>query len=291
MGIVWSVLVGTLVSATPLLLAAMGELLRENAGVLDIGIEGEMLFGAFAAVLVDHWTGSAWLGALGGVAGGALAGLLFAYFVLWLRVGSTVVGAVTNIFMLGLTSAGLKLLLNSGNQMVQVRGLPSLGPFRLTTYLAVLAVPAAALLLGRTRLGLLTRAAGHYPRAVHSVGGSVLRLRLWWIVVGAALSGLGGAALSIGYLNTFTDNITAGRGFVALAAVFFGRWQPVPAALGCLLFAFVDALQLQLQIARVGVPSDFLVLLPYAATIVVVALFTGRTGPPRTLGETLEEQP
>lgn len=289
MSIFGAILTATLISATPLLFAAMGEVLRQSAGVLDIGLEGEMLAGAFAAVLAVQLTGSPLAGAAAGAIGGALTGLLFALFVLRLRSDAIVVGAMVNILLVGLTSTGLRLLLSPGATMLQVKGLPILGGYPATTYAAILLVPVTAWLLGRTRLGLLTRAAGHYPAAVQSLGESVARLRLLWITVGAALAGIGGASLSIGYLNTFADNVTAGRGFVALAAVFFGRWQPIPVAVGCLLFAFFDALQLQFQIVGIGIPSDFLLVLPYAATIVIVAFLNNRVGAPRTLGETLAE--
>ncbi|WP_420112348.1 ABC transporter permease [Pseudactinotalea sp.] len=245
--------------AAPLLLAALGELVSERAGVINIGLDGMMLGGAFTGFLGVHASGSPVVGLLTGIAGGLLIGAIMALFAVSLGGDQIVVGVAINLLVGGATLFLFRLLFSGQPQTERMSvwsvpflsDIPVIGPILFTqlpiVYVALLLVPSVALLLTRTRLGLRIRATGELPVAVTAAGGNPQRTQWLAVLTCAALAGLGGAFLSVVQLGLFRENMTAGRGFLALAAVVFGRWRPVGVLLACLVFGFTDALQLRLQ--------------------------------------------
>ncbi|MHC4473963.1 MAG: ABC transporter permease, partial [Planctomycetota bacterium] len=269
--------------------AALGGLCSERGGVVNIALEGLILTGAFAAAAVTLATGSPVLGLVGGVAAGALAGLVHGAACIWLRVDHVVSGIAVNL----LADAGTILLLTTlygskgGTPQLGDRALASLGPFSPVTLLAFAAIPLVWWLLYRTRWGLRLRACGENPEAADAVGISVDRYRLSGVVVSGALAGLAGVYLAMS-AGSFTKHMAAGRGYIALAALVFGRWRPLPVALGCLLFALGQGLQDTLEI-DFEIPGQLAKMLPYALTLAVLAagpLLRRRraSGPPAALG-------
>ena len=267
---------------TPLALAAMGGVVSERAGVINIGLEAMLLAGAFGGVAGAQATGSLATGAVAGIALGALVGLLHAVLTQALRVPHILSGVGLNLAALGLSTYALRL---SGEGGIEA---PGLLPTEATIAVAVLVVAATWFVLARTPLGLRLRACGENPLAALGAGVALGPIRYGAVTASGALAGLGGVALALGGLGTFTENMTAGRGYIALAAVIFGRWHPLGAAAAALLFGLGDALQLSLQTAGLSrvIPPDFLALLPYVLTLAALAGFAGRSGAPAALGRT-----
>lgn len=262
----------------PLAFAAMGGVLSERAGVINIALEGMMLSGAYAAISAAAATGSAIIGLIAGVVVGALVGLLHAVLTLALRVPHILSGVGINLGVLGLTT----FLLNArGGDLETSAKIP--GEF--FAPLAAVAVLLVWFTLYFTPLGLRLRACGESPQAARSAGVSVGKIRYGAVALSGALAGLGGVALALPGLGTFTQNMTAGRGYIALAAVIFGRWHPLGAAAAALFFGLGDALQLYLQTQGSPIPPDFLTLLPYVLTLAALAGFSGRSAVPAALGE------
>jgi simple sugar transport system permease protein len=296
--IVLAFLVQTLRIAIPYLFAAAGGVLSERAGIIALTLEGWMLTGAFTAVIGTHYSGSPWLGLLCGVAGGVLAALLHAVACIRYRADQVVVGIAINLMAVGITRFFLRLAFDSSSNSPRVAGLELVtaeggGDTGLLASLANPLVPlgVGALafvwwLLYRTPFGLRLRAVGEKPEAAASLGIVVHRVR-WIAVLGAgALAALGGSYLALEQ-HQFTDSMTAGRGFIALAAVIFGKWEPRRVALACLLFAAAETLQIQLQGLQL-IPSQFVEMIPYVLTIVAVAGVVGRATPPSALGKASE---
>jgi simple sugar transport system permease protein len=290
-------LAATVRFAAPILLAALGETIVERAGVLNIGIEGMMLLGAWAAFLGAHALGVTALGVLLGVVLGCISGLLLAYLCVTRKAHQIVVGITINLFALGLTSFVYRQLFSTS--------LPSISPFKAVkipllgdvpivgeilfrqtglVYLAFLLVPATALLLKHTQFGLALSAAGEMPAAVDASGISVEKVRYGAAIIAGGFAGLAGAALSVGQLSQFSDNLTAGRGFFALAVVLLGRWEPVKVMGATFLFAFAEALALRLQF-NLGIPHQFLKMLPFVVAILLMAGIFGRPRAPSALAE------
>jgi simple sugar transport system permease protein len=276
----------TLRIATPLLLAALGGLLSERAGTFAVGVEGMMLAGAFGGALAMLGSGSAPLGFLAAGFAGALVGCVIALATARFRADQMVAGLAVNILVLGLTSFLLRGLFGGRTPVIRltppapwpIPGLseiPLLGPalFRqpLMVYLAFLAVLPLAWFLRRTRAGLVLRAVGENPEAAFAAGSDPIRLRMLAIIAGGALAGLGGAVLALQEVGTFTDGMTNGRGFIALAAILVGRWTPLGAMAGCLLFGFVAALELRAQGWGLPVSSYVLQMAPYLIALAVLA--------------------
>jgi simple sugar transport system permease protein len=268
--------------ATPLVFAAMGGLLSERSGVMNIALEGMMLIGAFFSVAGTYWTGSPWLGVLFGIACSAVAGLVHAFWCITLRGNQIVAGTAINLIAAGLTAFLIQLIWGRAGGSDTVEKLPNVfGGVNILIVLAFAVVPLVHVYLFRTRQGLHTMASGESPQAAESVGINVTRNRYIAVVTSGALAGLGGAFLSIGNLSYFTLDMTAGRGFIALAAVIIGGWTPFGAAAAALLFGAAQAVQIQAQ-ATPGFPisSDLLVALPYLLTLIAVTgLIRGSTGP------------
>jgi simple sugar transport system permease protein len=275
----------TLIKATPLIYAALGGVLSERSGVVNIGLEGILTAGAFVSVVVSGATGSALLGALAGVAAGALLATILAFAATRLGVDQIVAGTGLNIVALGGAAYGLVLIYGQPGASHEV---PNLGPPG-EAMLIILAFILTALLwfaLFRTPWGLRVRACGENPRAAEIAGIDALTTRFWAVVIGGAIAALGGVYLSLAELDLYSDGMTAGRGYIALAAVIFGRWNPWGALGAAIFFGFFAALQYSLQ--RAGIPSELMQALPYLAALVALAGFAGRVRAPAADGVPFE---
>jgi ABC-type uncharacterized transport system permease subunit len=285
----------TLLLATPLLLAALGELVCERAGVLNIGVEGLMLTGALAAMLGSWWSGSPWLGLAAGCIAAAVLGACFAFWIVGLDADQIVTGAALNVLAVGATGVVYRAVFGATGAALTVTTFapvvapasPLLAPLRqpAPVYLALLLVPLAWLVLFRTRLGLELRAVGEAPHEAEQLGLAVDRVRTAAILIGAVLAGAAGATLSLAYSNTFVEGMTAGRGFIALAIVVFGRWTPLGVLAGALVFGAASAGQFQLQAAGVAVSYHLLLLTPYVVTLALLALGTRSHAAPQALAQ------
>ncbi|TPM07056.1 ABC transporter permease [Mesorhizobium sp. B2-3-11] len=284
--------------ATPIIFASVGEVISERAGVLNIGLEGTMLLGAFTGFATVYATGNLPLGFLAAGAAGALAGLLFALFAITIKANQIIVGAALNLLGLGLTSFLFRTYLvqtGQGVQIVPAMDVPLLSQipyfgtplFRqnIVVYSTILVALGAYFLLFRTSFGLTLRAVGEHPKAVDVGGRSVALYRYAAVLIGCSLAGLGGAYLTLAHANQFVEGMTSGRGFIALAVVVFARWSPIGAFFVSLLFGMFYALQLQLQAEpSIHIPYQVLQAMPYLATIVALLLVRNRTDTPATLG-------
>lgn len=285
----------TLLAATPLLLAAIGEVFTERAGVINIGLEGLLLGGALASVLVSTVTGSPWLGLGAAILAGLSGAALFALFGIALRRDQVIVGTTINFLALGLTGVLYRAWLGEGASPPRAPTLPRVvgeGGTALhgLVFFVLLLVPLAHRLLFRTRLGLTLRAAGEIPAAAVAGGAAIVRLRVVTTLVAGALAGAGGATLAIGMGDTFTEGITGGRGFIALAIVVFGRWTVWGALFASLLFAAADVAQARLQAAGVfAVPYPVFLAVPYLLTLAALAVRGSRVRAPAALGEPFEQ--
>ena len=296
---VWSAIIAaTLRLATPLIFAAMGGILSERSGVIALGLEGMMLMGAFFGIFGSDLLGSWFLGLLTGVAAGALLGLVHAFVSIHLRADQVVSGTAVNILALGIT--GYVFIYHYGTQGTpgQVSRVPDLtiplvdeipfvgdaiGRMSWLTLLALVLVPVLTVYLFRTRSGLRLRSVGEKPRAADSLGLPVLRTRYLAVVASGALAAIGGVYLSVALLGSFNENMTAGRGFIALAAVIFGSWRPLGALAGALLFGASSVLAQRLPVFSESTAVLFEAL-PYVLTLVVVAGVIGRSRPPAAIG-------
>jgi simple sugar transport system permease protein len=299
-------LVSSLVRATPIALAALSGIWCERAGVVNIGIEGMMLAGAFLAVVFASVSRSLFVGVLGGVLFGVLLGALHAVLAIRYRVNQVISGTGIIILALGLTSYLQRAVLNRYpelNQPGPVIGalsipglwrLPVLGPLVFNQspliYVLLLLMLLTGLIMYRTRWGLRVRSVGEHPRAADTLGINVYGIRYLSVMIGGAIAGLAGAYISIGSAGRFNEGMTAGKGFLGLAAMIFGNWDPGGALVGSLIFGFFDSWQEKLAILQVGVPPDLLGMAPYLATMIVLAGFVGRVRMPAADGEPYEKQ-
>ena len=288
--IVLTFLLQTVRIAIPYLFAASGGVVAERAGVVSLTLEGFMLSGAFCATLGSHYSGSAWVGVLCGVAGGVVMGLLHAIASIRFKADQIVVGIAINLLVVGLTRFFLHLAFDSSSNSPRVAGFGGenawSGVMALVSnplvWVGLVLVPVMGWLMYRTPLGLRIRAVGEHPVAAESVGVPVPRVRYLAVTLSGVLAALGGVYLALDQ-HQFTDQMTAGRGYVALAAVIFGRWDPVRAGIACLFFAAAETLQIQLQSLQ-AIPSQFVSMIPYLLTIVALAGLVGRSVPPAALG-------
>ncbi|TDP91393.1 simple sugar transport system permease protein [Leucobacter luti] len=288
-----SIINSTLLLAVPLVLAALGGAIHRRAGVVNIGLEGQMLVGAFSGIIASTATGSWLVGILVGGIGGALAGLVMSLVITRLSANEIIVGLGFNIVALGIVGFTLRAVYGVSGTLrfpdqprlprITIPGLdevPILGAIfsgkDVLFWFAVLLVPFLAWAFANARWGIRTRATGVSESATASLGVRTLGLRDAAGTIAGMLAGLGGVALALGVSGLFNENMIAGRGFVALAAFYFGRSRPLPTALACLLFSFFDALQIRLQTSG-GFPSDLIQTLPYIAVVAVLA-WAGYTG-------------
>jgi len=271
----------TLIKATPLIYAALGGVLSERSGVVNIGLEGILVAGAFTSVAVSFWTGMPIVGAAGGVIAGAALAAILAFAATRLGVDQIVAGTGLNIVALGGAAYGLVVIFGQPGASREVANLGRTGEAVLIVLAFVLAA-ALWYMLFRTPWGLRVRACGENPSAAETAGIDALRTRFWAVVTGGAIAALGGVYLSLAELDLYSDGMTAGRGFIALAAVIFGRWNPLGALGAALFFGFFAALQYTLQ--RSGIPSEIMQALPYLAALVALAGFAGRVRAPAADG-------
>jgi len=292
----------TVTRSVPITLGAIAGILCERSGVINIAIEGQLLGGAFAGSVIGSLYGP-WAGVLGAMAMGVALSALLAVFAIRFRVDQVIVGFAINFFSLGLTSFLSQRVLTPHPEYNIVKpftpyaipllsDIPVLGVALFTqtyfVYVSVIAVVLSTWFLYRTRWGLRTRAIGEYPQAAGTLGVDVIRLRYRNVWVAGAIAGLGGAWWPIGTVGRFDQNITSGRGFIALAAVIFGRWHPVGALTAALVFGLAEAIQLKMSNLDTGIPSEFLLMAPYIVTLIVVAGFVGRSRAPKAAGQVYE---
>jgi ABC-type uncharacterized transport system permease subunit len=280
-------LASTLRVSTPLIFAALGGMFSERSGVINIALEGMMLIGAFGAAVGTLVTHSPWLGAACGMCAGLVLAAIYALFVIRLRADQIVAGTAINMLAMGLTPFLCKILydVTGSTPAIPIGERFRSAPLYLGWALAV----SCWLWMKYTPSGLWVNFAGEHPEALDAAGVRVNRVRWVAVLVSGALTGMGGASLSIFLSSSFSRNMTAGRGFMALAALIFGKWRPLPTALACLLFGFADALQIRLQ--GVGsIPVQFIQILPYLVTILVLAGFVGRSRPPKAIGTPFQKR-
>jgi ABC-type uncharacterized transport system permease subunit len=298
---VTALLVGTIGLSVPLIFGALGGVLSERVGVVNIAIEGQLLAGAFTSAVIASVTGQPMLGLVGAMVAGTLVSFVLAAFSIKYIVDQTIVGVVLNVLVLGLTNFLYSKVLSPNAELLNspprfdrieiplLSQIPILGPvlFRQTiiVYIMYVAVAAVYFALFHTKWGLRVRSVGEHPQAADTVGINVNGTRFWTVSLAGALAGLGGAFLTLGSVGAFNKEMTAGAGFIALAAVIFGRWDPIRATLAALLFGFASNLQNVLGIIGSPVPSEFMLMLPYLVTIFAVAGVVGQVRGPAAAGK------
>ena len=301
-----AVLIGVLASsirlATPYLYAAIGEAFGQRSGVLNLGVEGQMLLGAFAAFYVTFTTDNLWLGILAAVVVGAAMGLAMAFVSINLQAEQGISGIGFYLFGLGMSDLLFQKLLGtvetvSGFSPIYIpmlSDIPALGEIffsqNILVYGAFALVPIAWFVLNKTTLGLKIRAVGENPQAADSLGVSVSAVRYFTVTLGGVMSGVAGASLSIALLNVFQQGMTAGLGFIAVALVYFGGWRPWGVLLGALLFSIVNSLQLWVQVLGIPIPSDVAVMMPYVLTILALVVTVQRVRSPSALTKPFERE-
>ncbi|HEV7771905.1 MAG TPA: ABC transporter permease [Conexibacter sp.] len=293
-----ALLVDAIAAATPLIFVALGGLLAERAGVMSVSLEGYMLVGAFAAVAVSHTHGQ-WAGLLAAAVAGTTLALAHAYLCIGARLNQIVSGLALNLFALGITGFVNSLVFGEGRTGTQVPAfsalripgladIPLIGPAlfdqTLFTYAIFPLLAAIVIYLRRTRSGLALHAVGEHPAAADARGIPVNRVRYAATAVSGLLAGVGGAALSIGLVSSFVENMTQGRGYIALAAVVFAGWRPLLAVAACLLFGVADAAQVWANVLNVDVPFELLATAPYVVTVVALVILGRRGRHPAALG-------
>ncbi len=282
-------LVASIRMTIPLLYVALGGLISEKSGVFALGLEGMMLTGCLAGFMGDYIIGNPWMGLLIALLAGAFIGLIYAFITVTLGADQIIASLAINLMAFGLTGSVFRGYFGATVSQLQATGLqaihipflsdiPVIGPVLfnhiLPVYLALILVFVLHFVFYRTTWGLKLRAVGEKPRAADSLGVSVNRIRFLSVVISGALAGVGGAVLSVGYLNTFLDGMSAGRGYLAFSAIMFGNWSPFGILLACFIFGSSYAASLRLQALNVGLPFQFLNMLPYVITL--IALFAVR---------------
>lgn len=301
-----AIIASTLRLATPLIFASIGGVFTERSGVVNIALEGIMIMGAFFAILTMQFINNPWAGVLVAMLVGILTSLILGVLAIHLRANQVVAGVAINLLAASLAAYLLEMVWHRSGQTDTVanalttnpfkflEGIPVLGalfqgltPF---VYLAFITVAVAYYVLFKTPFGLRVRAVGEHPKAADTVGINVYKVRYICVMISGALAGLAGSALSLGTVNLFREGMTSGKGFIALAAMIFGKWHPVGAFLACLFFGLAEAIQIQAaSLGLVGVPSEFLQMLPYVATILALAGVVGKATAPKASGEPYEK--
>ncbi|MFV8256540.1 ABC transporter permease [Bdellovibrio bacteriovorus] len=275
----------TLRLATPLVFASMGGLMSERSGVVNVALEGFMLIGAFAGAIAGQYFASAWMGWGFALLAGLAIGAVYALFVIELKADQIITGMAVNLFVMGFIPFVTKILYSStgSTPALLVEDRFTFEPL----LLAGLLVVAISLWMFRTRSGLWVLFAGENPEALTASGVSVRKVRWSAVTLSGAFAAMGGASLSLFLASSYSPMMTGGRGFMALAALIFGKWKPVPAFAACLLFAFADAVQIRLQGVQIGgveIPVQFVQILPYIVTVIALAGFIGKSRAPKALG-------
>src|ERR1051326_2565054 len=279
--------------ATPLIFAALGGVFSERSGVINIALEGLMLAGAFTAPSITYYAGSPWVGLFAAILAGAAIAMLHAVACIRFKADQVVSGTAINILLTGIPA------LLSGAFFLSSGSTPQIPEGHLIPYTPVVVafalVPITWYVLNRTPFGLRLRAVGENPEAADAAGVSVPLMRYTGVLLSGALAGIGGAYLSIGQSSLFTRNMTSGRGFIALAALIFGKWRPVQTMLACLLFGLTEAISIQMQgVVKLpsgeDIPVQFIQMVPYVVTIVVLAGFIGQSRAPKALGTPYQKE-
>ncbi len=282
----------------PIIFAAVGGVIAERSGVFNIALEGCILGGAFGAAVGAYMTGSPVGGLMLGVFVASMAGLILAGLAVGLAINQLVAGIAINILMVGMTSYLARLIMGAeatqtlpGFSSMPIPGLsaiPLLGPVLFQadalTYLMYILVPLLWWMVYKTPWGLNLRAIGDYPVAADSAGINVSKVRVYAVVASCAMAGLGGCYLVLSHVFVFTENMSSGKGFIALAALILGRWNPVGALLACLFFGMSDALQLRMQFGHPDVPYQLFSMVPFIASLVALIIFAGKVRPPAAIG-------
>ena len=295
----------SLVRATPIALAALCGVISERSAVINIGIEGIMLISAQLAVVTASVTGNLYAGLIAAIVAGGLVAALHAYLVIRFKVDQIVSGVAINIFGAGLTSFLSSRFLEKNTDLLNNSGvfpvisipvlskIPILGPMffenNIVVYLMLLLIIVMHIVLFYTPWGLRTRAVGEHPKAADTLGVNVYFVRYINVILGGMIAGLGGAYFTIGSVGRFDEIMTAGKGFIGLAAMIFGKWNPIGAFTSSLIFGFADSLQVRLQILRVPIPSEFLLMAPYIVTMIILTGVVGRAIPPAADGQPYEK--
>ncbi len=299
-GVLGGILISMIRLATPFLYAAVGETFAQTSGVVNLGVDGIMLLSAYGAFYVALNTGNLWLALLTAAAIGLLMGLLMSFISVTLKAEQGISGIGLYMFGLGMSSLLFKITIGTvktidGFQPVKIPllgNIPGVGPILFThslpVYGAFLLVPIAWWVLDKTTLGLKIKSVGQNPAAADSLGINVDRIRYFSVCLGAVLAGLAGASLSTALVDLFQDNLTAGQGFIAVALVYFGGWNPWGVLGGALLFSVVNSIQLWMQVLGVKIPSDVAVMLPYLLTIAALTVTVNRVRQPAALNKPFE---
>lgn len=286
--------------ATPILLVALAELYSERAGLVNIGLDGIMSIGALIGFLFGYMTGNPFVGILAGAMTGIAVNMIYAFCTVTLCAEQIVYGMAINIFAPALASFIYRAYFSDTSTVVQgvsmkaaaiplLSKLPIVGDLffnhSVLVYFAYLLVPLTAVFLNKTKAGLNFRAVGEYPKAAETLGVNVIRQKYLASIICGALAGTGGAYLTLCYTSTYSEGIVAGRGFIALSAVIFGRWTPGGVLLACLLFGFCDAIQIRLQLLSPGTPYQLLQMIPYICTLIALIVFGIRKNGPKANGQ------
>jgi simple sugar transport system permease protein len=295
----------TLVLALPIILGGMGGIMSERVGVVNIAIEGQLLTGAFLAAVIGSITGSLWIGVLAAMIGAALLSTILASLSIKYLVDQIIIGVLLNVLVIGVTNFLHSQVISQNNADLNFPGtfnrieipilsqLPIIGDAFFNqgaiVYLTFLIVPALWFVLFRTKLGLRARAVGEHPLAADTVGINVGRTRFWWVTIGGAVAGLGGAAITVGNVGAFGREMTGGLGFIALAVVILGRWQPLYVSISALLFGFAIIMRIWSNQINPIIPVDFITMVPYLVTLIAVAGFAGRVRGPAATGKPYEK--
>lgn len=300
MDFIFQLLLSTIRMATPILIVALAELYSERAGLVNIGLDGIMSFGALIGFVVGIHTQNPWMGVLAGAIGGILVNMIYAFCTVTLCAEQIVYGMAINIFAPALASFIYKMSFADTSVLIQgvtmktmpipvLCDIPLLGElfFNHTplVYFVYLMTPFTAVFLNKTKAGLNFKAVGEFPKAAESLGIHVVRQKYLASAICGALAGIGGAYLTICYTNTYSEGIVSGRGFIALSAVIFGRWLPGGVLASCLLFGFCDALQIRLQLVAPQIPYQFLQMIPYLCTLFALIVFGIKKSGPKANGQ------
>ncbi len=302
--VIIALIAATLRMATPLIFAGIGGVFSEKSGVVNIGLEGIMVMGAFFAVCGTYYTNSPFIGILFAIGAGILISLLHAFLSITMRADQVISGTAINLFSAAFVAFMIKIVFHKGGQTDTVTSMPYklpkfivdipyvgdlLDQLNWFVIFAIILVFVASYVLYKTRLGLRIRAVGEHPAAADTLGINVYGMRYLCVMISGALAGIGGAALSIGITPVYREGMVSGRGFIALAAMIFGNWSPKGTMWACLLFGFADAFQLKAQSFGLNLPQEVYAMFPYVITMLALAGFVGKTSAPAADGVPYEK--
>ena len=300
MDFITNLIFATVRMAVPLIFIALGELYSERAGMVNIGLEGIAAFGSLIGFLAAYITGSTWIGILCGALAGILINLVYSFATITLCADHTVYGMAMNILAPALASFIYRVYFGTGSDLSQIelmstvsipvlKDIPFFGELLFDqtpmVYIAFLLVILTSIFFSRTKFGLNYKAVGEHPHAAATLGIDVIKIKYLSCIICGALAGIGGAYLTTCYSSTYTEGNVAGRGFIALAAVIFGRWSGVGVLASCLFFGFCDALQIRLQVASIGLPYQYFQMIPYLATIIALSVIGAKKLGPKAAGK------